>query len=64
MRSNWKRRLRNVAGLASLLNGFWAFQMQAGAENPDWVPVATAGLSAWACYFSLVWIVEGMRSGR
>lgn len=64
MRTNWKRKLRNVAGTASLLNGFWALQLQAGNTDLDWAPVATAALSAWVCYFSIVWILDGIRSGR
>jgi hypothetical protein len=64
MRNPWKRRLRNLAALVSVLNGYWAFQVQGAAEHPDGAAVAAAALSAWACYFSVIWIVEGMRSGR
>lgn len=62
MWTNFKRKMRNVAGAASLINGYWAFQLQAGNGPVDWVPVSTAALSAWVCYFSIVWIIEGMRS--
>lgn len=56
--------MRGVAGTVSLINGYWAFQLQAGDASVDWVPVFSAALSAWACYFSIVWIIEGMRSER
>ena len=56
--------MRNVAGAASLINGYWAFQLQADSANVDWMPVVAATLSAWACYFSIVWIIDGMRSER
>jgi hypothetical protein len=61
---HWKRRLRNLAALASMLNGYWAFHMPGAAEQAGGAAVLAAALSAWACYFSVVWLVEGMRSGR
>lgn len=64
MWNNWKRKMRNLAGAVSLINGYWAFQMQADSSSVDWMPVGTAALSAWVCYFSIVWIIEGMRSER
>jgi hypothetical protein len=64
MGSGLKRVMRNVAGGVSLLNGFWAFQLQAGAAEKDWAPIAAASVSAWACYFAITWIIGGLRSER
>jgi hypothetical protein len=62
MRSNWKRIMRGAAGAASVLNGVWALQLQNGNAHVEWAPVAAAVLSVWACYFSILWILQGMRS--
>ena len=64
MRSNIKKMLRNLAAAVSLLNVLWAFQLQAGAAEKDWGPIASAGLSVWACYFAINWIIGGLRSER
>lgn len=64
MRSNFKKMMRNLAAAVSLLNILWAFQLQAGMAEKDWTPIAAAGLSAWACYFAITWIIGGLRSDR
>jgi hypothetical protein len=56
--------MRNVAGAVSLLNVLWAFQLQAGSAETEWAPIAAAGISAWACYFAITWIIGGLRSER
>lgn len=61
MTRNFKKHLRTVVGVASLLNGYWAFQV-AEKDHNYWLPVATAMLSMWAFYFSIVWLIEGLRS--
>lgn len=62
MTRNFKRYMRNAAGIASLANGYWAFQMQNGNDQNNWLSVFGAMLSAWLCYFCVVWLVEGLRS--
>lgn len=62
MRSGLKKKMRSAAGLASLLNGLWAYQVQEGNPTVDFLPVATAVLAVWVCYFSIAWILQGMRS--
>jgi hypothetical protein len=64
MSSNWKKKLRTMAGAVSLINGFWAFQLQAGATEIDLTPIAAAVLSGWGCYFAIAWIIGGLRSDR
>lgn len=54
--------MRGVAGAASVLNGLWALQLQDGNAAVEWIPVVTAALSVWACYYSILWILQGMRS--
>jgi hypothetical protein len=61
MTRNFKRYLRNAAGVASLANGYLAFQL-AEKDHNYWLPVGGAMLSAWACYFSILWLFEGLRS--
>jgi len=56
---------KNIARLAtagaSLANGFWASLAQ-GPGHASPVPVLTAVAAVWAGYFSLAWLVQGMRS--
>lgn len=47
----------------SMVNGYWASLTQTGNDaNWTWTPVALAILSVWVCYFSVAWLLEGMRS--
>lgn len=62
MLSKWKSVMKGVAGVASVLNGLWALRLQDGNATVEWVPVVTAALSVWACYFSILWLCQGMRS--
>jgi hypothetical protein len=64
MRSNFKKMMRSLAAAVSLLNVLWAFQLQAGSAEKDWAPILSAGLSVWACYFAITWIIGGLRSER
>jgi hypothetical protein len=61
MLKNGKRNLRLVAIGASLANGYWASLTQSGA-GASWSPVLMAMVSVWAGYFSLTWLMQGMRS--
>ncbi|MDB5050782.1 MAG: hypothetical protein JWO30_3853 [Fibrobacteres bacterium] len=61
MYKNRKKYLRTVAMGASLANGYWASITQSG-HGANWSPVVLAMLSVWVCYFSVAWLVEGMRS--
>lgn len=61
MNKNGKRIARLLAAGASLANGFWATLAQ-GPVHPSPVPVLMAVAAVWAGYFSLAWLVQGMRS--
>ena len=62
MLKNGKRNLRLLAIGASLINGYWASLTQAGNPGTSWSPVVMAMVSVWAGYFSLSWLLQGMRS--
>jgi hypothetical protein len=61
MYKNRKKHLRTVAVGAALANGYWASLTQTG-HGPSWSPVLLAMASVMACYFSVVWLAQGMRS--
>ena len=63
MDKNRKKYLRTSAMGISMVNGYWASLTQTGSDaNWTWTPVALAILSVWVCYFSVAWLLEGMRS--
>jgi len=57
-----KKYMRNAAGLISLANGYWAFQVQSGTNDAEWAAILGAISASWVCYFCLVWLFEGLRS--
>jgi hypothetical protein len=61
MTRNFKKYLRNFVAVASLANGYWSFQI-AGKDHNYWLPVIGSMLSMWVFYFSIMWLVEGLRS--
>jgi hypothetical protein len=61
MYKNRKKFMRTAAMGVSLANGYWASLTQTGGDA-NWTPVALAVLSVWVCYFSVAWLLEGMRS--
>jgi hypothetical protein len=58
---NGKNLAKFATAGASLANGFWASLAQ-GSTHPSPVPVLMAVIAVWAGYFSLAWLVQGMRS--
>lgn len=61
MMKNGKSIARAATAGASLANGFWASLAQ-GPGHTSPVPVLMAVAAVWAGYFSLAWLVQGMRS--
>lgn len=61
MSKNGKKYLRTLALVASVANGAWA-SMAEGGHGASWSPAIMAMVSVWACYFSVAWLAEGMRS--
>lgn len=58
-----KKFFRNSAIVAALANGFWASLTQVHSGPVAGLPpVLMAVASVLACYFSLVWLFQGMRS--
>lgn len=47
---------------ASLANGYWASVTQSANGGGGLSPVLMAMISVWAGYFSLTWLMQGMRS--
>jgi hypothetical protein len=63
MYKNRKKYLRTAAIGAALANGYWASITQThGGRAGDWPAVVLAMASVMACYFSLTWLAQGMRS--
>ncbi|MDQ3000546.1 MAG: hypothetical protein M3Y08_04715 [Fibrobacterota bacterium] len=63
MYKNRKKYLLTAAMGISMANGYWASLTQNGSDtNWTWTPVVLAVLSVWVCYFSVAWLLEGMRS--
>ena len=62
MHKNRKKYLRMLAMGASLANGYWASVTQTGPGGAGLSPALLAIVSVWVCYFSLGWLVEGMKS--
>lgn len=60
MRKNGKKNMRMLAVGAALANGYWASLTQSGGA---WsYPVVMAVVSVMAGYFSLTWLLQGIRS--
>ncbi len=63
MYKNRKKYLRTGAVGAALANGYWASLTQNhGGHASGMMPVLMGMASVMACYFSVAWLVEGMRS--
>lgn len=62
MLKNGKKNLRMLAIGASLANGYWASLTQSANGVTSWSPVLMAMAAVWASYFSLTWLMQGMRS--
>lgn len=63
MYKNRKKFFRSCAIGAALANGLWASLMQAeSGPGAGLTPVLMAVASVLVCYFSLVWLFQGMRS--
>jgi len=50
-----------VAVVASVANGAWASITQSG-HGGELVAGDSRDAFVWACYFSVAWLVEGIRS--
>ncbi|MDB5105551.1 MAG: hypothetical protein JWP91_3240 [Fibrobacteres bacterium] len=64
---NRKKHMRTLAVGAALANGYWTSLTQThlgngGAHGGGWSPVLLAMASVMACYFSVAWLVQGMRA--
>lgn len=62
MLKSGKRNVRMLAAGVSLANGYWASLAQGGNGAREAAPVLLAVASVWAGYFSLAWLLQGMRS--
>lgn len=63
MYKNRKKYLVISAMGISMANGYWASLTQNGSDgNGSLTPVIFAVLSVWVCYFSVTWLLQGMRS--
>ena len=63
MFKNSRKNLRLAAMAVSLINGYWASLTQTSpGHGSSWSPVLMAMVSVWAVYFSLAWLLQGMRS--
>ncbi len=63
MLKNSRKNIRLVAVAASLANGYWAWLTQTNTgHGPALTPVVMGMVSVWAVYFSLAWLLQGMRS--
>jgi hypothetical protein len=61
MYKNRKKYLRMTALGASVANGYLALMTQS-PQSSAWSPALLAMLSVWVCYFSVGWLLQGMRS--
>jgi hypothetical protein len=62
MHKNWKKYLLGAVVTLSFANGYWASLTQGAAGKTESAPVVLSMLSVWACYFSISWLFEGMKS--
>lgn len=63
MNKNRKKLFRTCAIGAALANGYWASLTQTpSGPGAGSAPVLMAVASVLVCYFSLMWLFQGMRS--
>lgn len=61
MQGKLKKHMRTAALVVSLANGCWASLTQ-GDHGALLSPAIPAILSVWVGYFSLSWLIKGIRS--